>query len=218
MIETSPTWFAERRRLWVSGAVALVLGLAALALYQGMFAGRMEVLGARIARLEGELGGLEARRQHLDGMHAIARQREADIAELYDVRLGTEEQRFTRFITEVKQLARDAGLDPTTLSYPSELLEDYGLVQRAAVFTVTGTYEGLRQFLNFLELSDSFLIVQQLALVEQAGNQLSIQVRVATLFADPEAPRRRAGAAPRPRSAPSTVSSEEERRAEASEL
>lgn len=222
MMEPRSAWLRERRGLWVSGAVALLVGLAALGVYQGFFAGRAELLVRRIDGLNADLAELAARREELDGMYATATRRDADIAELYEVRLGTEKQRFTRFITEVKDLAREAGMDPTTLSYPTEALEGYGLIERAAVFSVEGSYGALRQFLNFLELSDSFLIVRRLALGEQAGDRqrLSIRVEISTLFSDPDTPsRRRAVSRSRPVAEPApAVSADSERQDGAADL
>jgi hypothetical protein len=72
------------------------------------------------------------------------------------------------------------------VSYPTEPLEAYGLRRRAFVFSVQGTYPDLRKFINLLELSDTFLTLEQVTLSESSGGALGIQLRVSTLFATGE--------------------------------
>ena len=78
-----------------------------------------------------------------------------------------------------------AGLDPPTIHYPDEPIRSYGLVKRSIVFGVDGTYLALRRFINFLELTDSFVTLEEIRPSERSstqGSRLSINLRVSTLF------------------------------------
>jgi|CXWL01.1.fsa_nt_gi uncharacterized protein YfcZ (UPF0381/DUF406 family) len=176
----------ERRTLWVSGLVFLLANLALFSAYRLLYAGRVDLLSDRLNGRSGELATLVRKREALDRKLEQATEREAQISELYDVRFATEAERLTSFITEVKDLARRSLLDPKSISYPTETLEDYGIVERGFVFSVEGQYEGLRQFINLLENADSFLMLQQVSLGETGGDSatLRIQLRIATLFKD----------------------------------
>ena len=70
---------------------------------------------------------------------------------------------------------------PSNISYPDRALEDYGLIERAIVFSVEGTYRELRQFVNFLELTDSFVILRSIQ-VRGDANELALSLQLATLF------------------------------------
>ena len=130
-----------------------------------------------------ELTALTARRQRAEAQLADIGDTRRAVDELYSERLSTESARLTRIITEVKDLASRSGLAPRQISYPTQPIEDYGLRQRSFVFQVDGSYADLRKFINLLELSDSFLTLEQVGLSDSSGGQLSIQLRLSTLFA-----------------------------------
>ncbi|HEV7515443.1 MAG TPA: hypothetical protein VGR07_04015, partial [Thermoanaerobaculia bacterium] len=111
---------------------------------------------------------------------ADANRRQVD--SLYD-RFATRRQRLTEVTAEVQSLARRAGLDPRSISYPEQEIEDYGLVKRSFIFSVDGNYLALRKFLNLLELSDSFLTLEDAGLSETSkGEELRMNLTLSTLF------------------------------------
>jgi Tfp pilus assembly protein PilO len=182
----------RRAPVWVPALVFFLANLVALAVYPVRFAGRAEVTEEEVTAARQELEALEVRRRDAEaGVASIARARLA-VERLYDERFSTERRRLTRMIAEVKELAARSGLEPRSISYPSEEIEDYGLERRSFVFSVTGTYSDLRKFINLLELSDSFLTLQSVSLSEVGGvggeGRLTIQLQLSTLFATEEAP------------------------------
>lgn len=96
-------------------------------------------------------------------------------------RFATERARFTDMVRELKELALRAGLDPGSISYPRETFEQFGLTRRSFVFAVDGSYGALRTFLNLVELSPSFLTVEQID-VDLSGDALAVRLRLSTLF------------------------------------
>lgn len=175
-----------RRRLWIwlPAAAFFVANLLALGVYQARFAGRAEVSEEELAAADRELATLVERRERREEqVAAIGTTREA-VVDFYATQLATEEERLTRLIAEVKTLAGRSGLSPSTISYPREALEDYGLRERSFVFRVEGSYNDLRKFINLLEVSDSFLTLERVSLSETgSGQRLSIDLRLSTLFA-----------------------------------
>ena len=95
--------------------------------------------------------------------------------------------RLTSLIAEVKKLARQAGLDAPSFSYAAVRIEEFGLVKKSIVFRVEGNYPKLRELVNLLELSDQFLILEEIRLKESRGSRLAIDLRIGTLFAVPGA-------------------------------
>ncbi len=174
-----------RQRLWV-WLPALVFFLAnagACSVYQLGLAGQVESL---VRAMETRRDALdEARREREARQQLIARARtnRREVAALYDQRFSTRARRLTEITAEVKDLAQKAGLAPRAISYPEQAIEDFGLVKRSFVFGVEGTYIELRQLINLLELSPSFLTLEEVTLAESSGPRLSIQLRLSTLFA-----------------------------------
>lgn len=178
-----------RRRLWV-WVPALVFFLAnatAFTVYRFGFADRVHSLEEDLDREQKELAPLAARRQELERLLARSRRNQQEIARLYSESFATRSQRLTAITAEVKSLARKAGLDPQTLTYPEQDIEEYGLVKRSFAFPVEGTYLELRRFINLLELSSSFLTLEDVQLAGSGGDEdgadLRMTLRLSTLFA-----------------------------------
>ena len=198
MKDQSEIW---RLRLWV-WVPALLFFLAnavAFSVYRFGYAGQVQSLEADLGEVQQQLQPQSLRRKELE--RRIQRAGAADVAvrQLYDEQFSTRSQRLTRVTTEVKSLAQKAGLNPRSLSYPEETIEDYGLVKRSFIFPVEGTYLELRQFLNLLEHSASFLTLESVTLSEVAqeqGPELRINLKISTLFSQETGPEE-AGAARR---------------------
>lgn len=176
------------RRLWLDNVRAwalplalLLIGVTALVAYRVVFADRVGALRAEIERESAELERLRAQREQLEQLLARAESSRAGVSELYQVHFSTESERLTAFIREIKELAERAGLRPSNINYPDRALEDYGLIERAIVFSVEGTYQELRQFVNFLELSESFVMLRAIQ-VRGDANELGLSLQLATLF------------------------------------
>ncbi len=180
----------ELRRWWVTPLAICLVNLAVLFAYGLVLAGQARFREARMSRQSAELVRLKEERAELVAAVEAAREIREGIDDLYENWLSTERQRLTRLIAEVKSLARRAGLDPTVISYPEESLEQYDLVKRSIVFTVEGTYQDLRRFVNFLELSDYFLTLEEVQLADSGaqGQSLRINLKISTLFAELDEP------------------------------
>lgn len=179
-----------RQRLWV-WLPALVFFLAnagACSVYRLGYAGQVESLERTMGDQRRTLEDARAGREVRQDLLLRARGNRRQVAALYEQRFSTRARRLTEITAEVKELARNAGLAPQAISYPEQAIVDFGLVKRSFVFSVQGTYLELRQFINLLELSPSFLTLEEMTLSEESGPRLSIQLRLSTLFAvDPSA-------------------------------
>ncbi|MEM7483127.1 MAG: hypothetical protein AAF481_18330 [Acidobacteriota bacterium] len=182
MSASSNIW-QTRWGLWVPPLVILVAALVALGVYRGRFAEQAEgsvrsVEGATrvLSDLEERSGDLAS---NLDEIETTRNQ----LAAFFTDQLSTENERLTAIIAEVKTLAETAGLDPQAIGYPDEVIDDFGLRKRSIVFGVQGSYTQLRRLINLLELSDSFLTLEQVTLVGENQNRLAIDLKISTLFA-----------------------------------
>jgi Tfp pilus assembly protein PilO len=189
----------ENWRNWAAPLAMVVVAVLALVVYQVRYAGRVEALDRELVAKRASLDQMVAQRGELERAVALTEANRQLLRELYAGRLGPERDRLTRLIAEVKQLAARAGMRPDAISYPVEEIKDYGLLKKSVVFSVGGTYEGLRQMINFLELSSTFLVLEQVSLGEPGmDGSLGIRLQISTLFVDdrprPDKPRPRTSA------------------------
>ena len=173
--------------LWVLPLGFCVLNLLAYFLYQSAFAGKVEILERRYQQTTDQLAAIESERQLIEQFLTEIESHQAQVRRLYADRFQTEPQRFTRVLQEIKGLAEKAGLEPATLSYPRNEFGDHGVVQRSIRFSVTGRYEQLRKFINFLELTDHFIALQRVTLGDTSElNLLNINLELSTFFSSRE--------------------------------
>lgn len=114
--------------------------------------------------------------------------------------LSTRPQRMIEAQLEVEELAARFGIPPDRVQYENEVLEEEGLERFGMKVPLKGGYASLRKFLQAVETSDEFLVIEQVALEGQPGEQaLELNITLATYFDAPElrskpVPRRRAAA------------------------
>lgn len=175
--------------LWAVPLGFCLLNLLILAVYQSLYAGRVEGLEDDYQKLQIRLGKLRDHSAEIDAYLGLIETQGQDIARLEKDHFRTEGERFTRALKEVRQRAREAGLQPTTWAYGENPLEEEGLIQRQIAFSVTGTYSQLRQFVNSLELSEQFLTLNDVSLSDSGSDRLNIRLRLSTVFLTGEQPR-----------------------------
>jgi hypothetical protein len=197
----------QRLWVWVPALVFFLANASAYTVYSFGFADRVKSLEKDLQDQKVQLDPLVGRKQKLDALLARSERNKREIQQLYNEKFSTRKQRLTTIIAEVKTLARKAGLDPKSVSYPEQPIEQYDLVKRSFIFSVEGTYLELRNFINLLELSPSFLTLEEVTLSEGSGDrpaagrgapqpaeakpgaELRINLTLSTLFArDPNEP------------------------------
>lgn len=172
-------------RLWLPALGLLVVNLTAFGVYRLFLSDNVEARARRVEQARTNYDLVVGQRERAERMAVRADRNERRLERLYKNRFKTEEQRITKVIAEVKSLAKRAGLDPPRINYPDEAIESYGLLKRSIVFGVDGSYSSLRRFINFLELTDSFVILEELRPSENydaTSSRLSISLRISTLF------------------------------------
>jgi Tfp pilus assembly protein PilO len=160
-----------RQRLWVWATALgfLVINCIGLLVYALAYSDRVRTLDFDVRDQGKQLAAARAELQQREDLLRQAKVNRVRVRQLYDEQFSTRRRRLTGVTAEVQALARRAGLVPRAISYPEEQIQQYGLVRRSFVFSVDGTYADLRKFINLLELSDSFLTLEDIALTEAGG-------------------------------------------------
>jgi Tfp pilus assembly protein PilO len=185
----TPEHWRQRWRRWVPALVFFLLNLGAALAYSLAGVGAQANLEQqRLVSAQNRLEELQEQREALRLQVERVRENRERIETLYTERLSTQRRRLTQSIAELRQLARQSGLAPSRVSYPEEEIGEFGLVEKSFVFSVAGSYAELRRLINALELTDSFLTLEEIRLNGGgASGELNIALRLSTLFIEEEA-------------------------------
>jgi len=83
---------------------------------------------------------------------------------------------------DLGDLSRSAGLRSDSISFHQHMPDARGLVQVDISTAVEGDYDSLVQFLNKLEHSDNFYVLDSLALASSSAGKLRLNVQLRTYF------------------------------------
>lgn len=189
----------EKRPLLVLLGALLAVNAGFFFTYRVQYQSRLDALDTRLADAERELD--KARRERLAAEKALGGYKgvERDVQRVFNEYWSTQSQRLTSLIAEVKRLALAASMQPTAYGFQrteakvedqrrSRRMAGIGVTAVGVRFAVDGSYAQVRRLINLLELSDQFVIIDQIALVTRDGERLTLNLHLTTLFRD-EAPR-----------------------------
>lgn len=174
----------QRLWVWVPGLIFFTVNAAAFLVYRLGYAGDVNSLRKEVASQAATTASMQEERQKVATLIQRARINRERVEALYDQRFSTRRQRLTEITAEVKNLASRAGLEPQAINYPEQEIDEYQLIKRSFVFSVEGTYAELRRFINFLELSESYITLEDASLNNPGdkGPELQMNLTLSTLF------------------------------------
>jgi type IV pilus assembly protein PilO len=166
MIGAHANVWRQRLGVWVPALAFLAINCIGLLVYALAYSDRVRTLELDVHDQGQQLAVARAEQQQRVDLLRQAKVNRERIRQLYGEHFSTRRRRLTGVTAEVQDLAMRAGLVPRAITYPEEQIQQYGLIKRSFVFSVDGTYADLRKFINLLELSDSFLTLEDIALTE----------------------------------------------------
>jgi len=127
---------------------------------------------------------VEAQEKYL----AALEQSTKDLATLRSDILSTRQKRMIEVQYELARLARQFNINMERVQYENEALEDEALERMAMVVPLAGGYSSLRRFVQAVEQSDKFLVLERVALEQgqEGGAMLQLNLTLATYFDSPE--------------------------------
>ena len=185
----------EKRTLLIILAALLVANAIYFFTYRVQYENRLQALDARLDEVNAQLQ--EAKRARITAERQIAEYKkiQRDVNDIYDTQWSTQTARLTGLILEVKRLATLNQLTPPTYGFAQTTADKrgpkdkVGASQMTITFTVNGTYQQIRRLINAIEVSDQFVIIEQVGLTSDVGDRLSMHLLLKTLFRDDAAPR-----------------------------
>ena len=137
------------------------------------------------------LGELSERQKQVERHEAFRQavvQAESDLQDLRDGVLSTRNLRLVDVEEELERLCSQFGIDLNSVGYDNDLLLDEELDRFVMNVPLEGNYASLRKFLQAVEDSEEFLVVERVSLArgKEGGRTLSLSINLATYFVAPE--------------------------------
>lgn len=162
----------------LNGAIYFVLTQPAVREYRRLTEGRepFRKLNERREVVEDHEGFLQA-----------VQLAEQNLESLREEILSTRNRRMVAVQAELARLCDRFGIDLDSVGFSSELLLDVGLDRLAMNVPLEGNYASLRKFLQAVEDSDKFLVVERVSLArgKEGGSMLGLNITLATYFTAP---------------------------------
>lgn len=181
----------EKRVLLIVLGVVLLANILFFLTYRVRYQQRLEDLDSRKVQAQAQLDQAIAHRNGIQAQLAAYARVRHDIQTVYDERWSTQKERLSAIIVETERLAAASQLHPKAYSFSQEPQKDASLSATVVhiAFNVQGTYQQVRRLINLIELSDEFMIIDQLSLAtadEENSGMISLTIRIKTLFRDPK--------------------------------
>ncbi|MGA7614197.1 MAG: hypothetical protein WBX15_03350 [Thermoanaerobaculia bacterium] len=177
----------EKRWLIISLGILLLINLVFFFTYRLRYQQRIEDLQKSLDHSRTELATAHKARVSAEKQLAGLEDVEKNIRTVHEEIWSTPDRRLTSLITEIRKLAVQSQIHgPDGINYAQLNTKSETRILGIA-FGVRGTYDQIRRFLNLLELSDQFVIIDQITLSGQHGAELQLSIGLKTLFDDPAA-------------------------------
>lgn len=181
----------ERRVLLILLALILAGNVVFFLTYRVQYKSRLDAMDERLAQVQSELDTTKRARVSVEQSLQAYKRVEHDVQEVLDQHWSTQPKRFTLLVAEVMRLAAasNAG-QPKTYSFSraentqTSGARDIGAKEVGIGFTVEATYDQARRMINLLELSQQFIIIDQIALTANENDRLTLNLHLKTLFRD----------------------------------
>jgi Tfp pilus assembly protein PilO len=193
----------EKRVLLLILAALLIGNVVFFLTYRVQYQSRLDDMDQRLAQAEGQLETTRRARAAADAQVQAYKKVERDIAAVFDDHWSTRPRRLTLLITEIKRLADASNAIPQTYTFGAD--EELKAATVAAgqrggrqvaiganevsiSYSVDASYDQIRRLINLLELSNQFVIIEGLSLSAGNENQLTLTLKLKTVFRDEQAP------------------------------
>lgn len=165
----------KRRRGFLWLLAVLLLNAAVFAGVTHRLANKQERLAVELERLRAELGEKEVELRVVSESEARAARNAEAVRRFWSDVVQGRAPGLTEAWDEIDRLASETNVARGRTGYDRELLK-VGLEQIKATMPVAGSYFDLVRFINRLERSERFFLVEQIALSQRKTGESAIQL------------------------------------------
>lgn len=176
-------WYG--RRYWIYGTLGLLL-LLDVVLYLGWIRQPLLLGGVAPGELAGaaeEVGAREAEVRRLKRVQEMLPGLRPQLQSFLSERFLDESSGFSRVVSDLGEAAADTGVELTSVSYDrKEMEEQPDLVRIEITAQLEGGYGSLLGYLEELERSERFYLINTLSVIGSQGGRLRLQMQLQTYF------------------------------------
>jgi hypothetical protein len=176
---------AKQWKLWVRAAILVVFvldgGLLVVRWRMAVTSSR-EQLQHRVLLLKLETARLRANLDQAAQIRARMPQIGTDCDRFYDGQLLGMKNGYPTLIGDLGKIANDAGLHASGVRFSQKDVAAHGVTEIEAEAVIEGDYPGLVRFINGLEQSKNFYLLDSLSLASSAPGRIKLNVRLRTYF------------------------------------
>jgi Tfp pilus assembly protein PilO len=171
-------------RKWVRVALVAVLAADALLLYANWSStdASSKAAAARLAplRLQEQLLGADVKRV------AAIRARLSDVqrnaSKFYGDEFLPAGAGYSTIVGDLSKISKASGLRATNVTFKERQLESRGVTEVTVSATVEGDYVSVVRFINGLERSENFYLLDSLGLASSTGGSIKLNLQLRTYF------------------------------------
>lgn len=153
-------------------------------------------LDEEVTHLAGQLSIKESDVARLRDHYSRVMEGRSSLDKFYSDVLSTKQERLISFQKEIREIANKFHISVETIAYPREEYPKDKVAKFSATMPLSGSYEALREFIDTIEKSDNFIVIEEIELAnsKEGGVILGLNIRLSTFFVDPEIREKDAGA------------------------
>lgn len=189
-------WREKRILLVILGAL-LIGNVIFFLTYRVQYQARLDEMDDRLEQAEGQLAKSRQGRADAELQLQAYKKVQAEVSNVFDEHWSTQPRRLTLLIAEIKRLADASNAIPRSYNFTGgEAQMDptpgtrgrggavVGAKEVGIAYTVEASYDQARRMINLLELSQQFVIIDEISLTSSPENKLNLNLRLKTLFRD----------------------------------
>jgi Type II secretion system (T2SS), protein M subtype b len=176
---------AKRWKFWVQAAILVVFvldGALLVARWRMSVTSSREQLQHRVLLLKLETAQLRANLDRAAEIRARMPEIGRDCDRFYTDDLLGMKNGYPALVGDLGKIASDAGLHASGVRFSQKDVAAHGVTEIEAEAVIEGDYPGLVRFINGLEQSKNFYLLDNLSLASSAPGRIKLNVRLRTYF------------------------------------
>ena len=175
---------SKQWKRWVRAALVLVLAADALLLYANWSStdASSREAAAQLVPLRTEEQLQRADVDRVAGIRGRLSEVQRNASKFYGDEFLATDTGYSTIVGDLNRISKNAGLRATNVSFKERLLEARRVTEVTLSATVEGDYVSLVRFINGLERSENFYLLDSLTLASATGGSIKLNLQLRTYF------------------------------------
>jgi len=167
---------------WTRWALGLLLVVDAALLFVNWRNGGAEAQAHNLRALKYQYAVMSKDVRHAQDIERRLPEIQEQCDTFFKEQLSPAADGYSSVVADLGTIAGKAGLRTTGVSYNQQPVTDRGVIEVEVAATVEGNYPSLVRFINGLERSDSFYLLDKLVLASSTGGSIKLTLELRTYF------------------------------------